>query len=123
MLFDNALVPAATAAGNLITHMQLHSADPGTGTTAPLGTRVAVAKTIDADGDIIFTTPVTFTGLAANQPVAWVSYWGSAGTGTPATGGTCYGKAQIPTGGTNDLAANAAGTYVLNSAAEAFTSA
>lgn len=110
MFNDAALVIAANAIAAAITHAQAHSADPGAlGTNAPLGTRVAITESVDADGDITFTA--AFTGLPANQSVTWVSYWSSAGTGTPATGGTNYGRAQITTG---DVQANAAGAITVS---------
>ncbi len=106
-LFDSALVVAANAIDAVITHVQLHSGAPGAaGTSNVVSTaRVAVNGSVDADGDL--TIVGSWTGLSAGQTVGGISYWGSAGTGTPPTGGTCYG-AGVPTG---DLAANAAGEY------------
>jgi hypothetical protein len=106
-LFDTALVAAANAIDALITHGQLHSAAPGgSGTANVVSTaRVAINGSVDGDGDITITA--SWTGLTPGQTVGGVSYRGSAGTGTPPTGGTCYG-AGVPTG---DLAANAAGEY------------
>lgn len=114
MFNDAGGVVAANAIDAAITHMQLHSADPGAlGTNAPLGTRVAVNGSVDADSDITWTN-IAFSGLSANQAVSWVSYWGSAGTGNPATGGTNYGKAAL----TGDTTANSAGEYVVTSVTE-----
>lgn len=114
MFNDAGGVVAGTAIKNAITHMQLHSADPGAlGTTSPLGTRVAVSGSVDSDSDITWTN-IAFTGLTANQAVSWISYWSSAGTGTPATGGTNYGKSQL----TGDTTANSAGEYTVTSVTE-----
>lgn len=118
-LNDAALVLAANAVDTAITHMQLHSGARGaSGTTNALGTRVAVNGTVDGDGDITWTS-VAFSGLAANQAVAEVSYWNGAGTGTPASGGTYYGGATL-TGG-SDTTANAAGEYTLTTVTETST--
>jgi hypothetical protein len=117
MFNDAGIVVGANAIDAAITHMQLHSADPGSaGTTSPLGTRVAVNGTVDADGDITWST-IAFTGLSANQSVTHISYWGSAGTGNPATGGTNYGKAAL----TGDATANSAGEYTVTSVVETST--
>lgn len=117
MFNDAGAVVAANALDAAITHMQLHSADPGAlGTTSPLGTRVAINGSVDADGDITWSN-TAFTGLTANQAVSWVSYWGSAGSGNPATGGTNYGKAQL----TGDATANSAGEYTVTLVTETST--
>jgi hypothetical protein len=116
-LNDAALVLAANAIDTAVTHMQLHSSAPGAaGTTGALGSRVAVNGSVDADGDITWTS-VAFTGLGANQAVAYVSYWAGAGTGTPASGGTFYGSSAL----TGDTAANAAGEYTVTSVTETST--
>lgn len=110
-LNDAALVLAANAVDTAITHFQLHSSAPGAaGTTAPVGTRVAVNGTVDGDGDITWTN-TAFTGLAANQAVSHVSYWSAS------TGGTFYGSAAL----SGDLAANAAGEYTVTSVTETST--
>lgn len=110
MLFDSALVVAGTAVKNAITHMQLHSGDPGAAGTANVTSapRVAIAGTVDADGDINWAN-TQFTGVASNGAATWVSYW------TALTGGTCHGKSQISVG---DTAANAAGQYTALSVTE-----
>lgn len=118
MLADATLTIGGTAMRDAITHFQLHSADPGaSGTTSPLGTRVANTGSVDGDGDITWTN-IAFTGLSANQAVSWVSAWNAAGTGTPATGGTWRGKWQL----TGDATANAAGEYTVTSITETGTS-
>jgi hypothetical protein len=110
-LSDAALVVGANAIDTAITHFGLHSAAPGAaGTTAAVGTRVAVNGTVDADGDITWTN-TAFTGLTANQGVTHVSYWSAA------TAGTFYGSAALA----GDLAANAAGEYTVTSVTETST--
>ena len=108
---DAALVVAANAISGVITHLQLHSAASGPGYTTNLaGTRVSANafKTVDADGDIIWTN-VPFTGLTANQTVAEVSYWSAS------SGGTNYGGATRNSG---DTTANSSGEYTLTSLTE-----
>lgn len=110
-LSDAALTVGATAIKNAITHMQLHSAAPGAaGTTAAVGTRVASTGAVDADGDITWTN-IAFTGLTANQPVAYVSYWSAS------TAGTFHGSAAL----SGDTTANAAGEYTVTSITETST--
>lgn len=111
MFNDAALVVEANAIDAAITHMQLHSGARGAaGTTNAVGDRVAVNGTVDADGDITWSN-VAFTGLAASQPVAEVSYWSAA------TGGTYYGGSVL----TGDATANSAGEYTVTSVTESST--
>lgn len=108
MLNDPILVVGATAIKNAITHFQLHSGARGAaGTTNAVGSRVAVTGAVDSDGDITWTN-VAFTGLAANQAVAEVSFWSAS------TGGTYYGGGTL----TGDATANSAGEYTITSWAE-----
>ena len=109
MLFDAGLVVAANAVDTAITHMQIHSADPGLdGVGFEIGGRIAVNGTVDADGDITWTN-VAGTGLGANAAVWGVSYWSAA------SAGTCYGT-NARAGG--DATANSAGEYTFTSIVE-----
>jgi hypothetical protein len=102
-LNDAALVVAANAVDGAITHMQAHSADPGSdGVGFEIGSRTAVNGTVDGDGDISWT--VNFTGLGASATFWGVSYWSAS------TAGTHYGNAAR---GSGDTAANAAGEFTL----------
>lgn len=113
-LDDYALTVAGTAMATVMTHMRLHSADPGTGESNALGSgRVACAFTSDSDGDLTLNSTVAFTGLAPNATVAWVTVW------TASTSGSRMGKVQL----TGDLAANAAGAYNVTAVNFAGTSA
>lgn len=112
-LNDAALVVGATSIKNAITHLQLFSATPNAaGTTNVIGSRVASTGTVDADGDITWTT-IAFTGLTANQAVAGVGYWSAS------TAGTFYGYTAM--GGGSDTTANAAGEYTVTSVTETST--
>jgi hypothetical protein len=73
---------------------------------------VASTGTVDADGDITWST-VAFTGLPASSSVTHVSYWSAS------TGGTNYGGSAL----TGDLAANASGAYTASSITETSTAA
>jgi hypothetical protein len=106
-LNDAALVLAANAVDAAITHLQAHSADPGAdGVGFEIGSRTAVNGSVDADGDITWTS-VAFTGLGASATFWGVSYWSAA------SAGTCYGT-QARSGG--DTTANAAGNYTWSGA-------
>jgi hypothetical protein len=101
---DAGLVVAANALDAAITHMQAHSADPGSdGAGFEIGSRVAVNGSVDADGDISWSG-VAFTGLGASATFWGVSYWSAS------SAGTCYGTLARSTG---DAAANAAGEYTF----------
>ena len=107
-LNDAALVLAANAIDTAITHFQLHSSNVGgTWATGAVGARVAVNGSVDADGDITWTS-TAFTGLTANQAVGGVSYWSAS------SGGTNYGGSAV----TGDATANAAGAYTLTLVSE-----
>ena len=109
---DATLTIGATAMRDSITHFQPHSAAPGAaGTTSPVGSRVASGTgVVDGDGDITWG-PINFTGLTANQPVSYVSYWSAS------TGGTFRGSAAL----SGDAGANAAGEYTVTSITETAT--
>lgn len=110
-LNDAALVVGATAIKNGITHLQLYSAATNAGgTTNAVGTRVASTGSVDADGDITWSS-VAFTGLSAGQTVYAVGYWSAS------TGGTFYGVTTL----TGDTAANSAGEYTVTSVTETST--
>ena len=112
-LNDAALVVGANAIDAAITYFQLYSGAPGAaGTTNAVGSRVAVNGTVDGDGDITWG-PVEFTGLSANQAVAYVGYWSAS------SGGTYYGATAM--GGGSDTNANAAGEYTVTSVTETGT--
>lgn len=110
MLNDAALTVAGTAVKNAITHLSLHSANPGTTGTNQVGARVAATGAVDSDGDITWSS-VAFTGLPANGPVTHVGYWSAA------TGGTFYGASAL----TGDTTANAAGQYTVATLTETNT--
>ena len=111
-LNDAALVLAANAVDTAITHLSLHTTGAVTSSlNESAAARVAVNGTVDADGDITWTS-VAFTGGAASGPVVRVGYWSALTTGT------YYGGALL----TGDQAFNAAGEYTVTSVVETGTS-
>lgn len=105
-LNNTAMVVAANALRSAVTHMQLHSGDPGAAGTSNVTTADREAVTWSAaanDGDFDLDSAVNFTGVAASGAATYVSLWSSF------TGGTHYGNFQL----TGDQAANAAGEYTV----------
>jgi len=105
-LNNPAMVVAANALRSAITHMQLHSGDPGAAGTSNVTSAARQAITWSAatnDGDFGLASSVAFTGVAANGAATYVSLWSAS------TGGTWYGNFQL----SGDQTANAAGEYTV----------
>lgn len=104
-LNDAWLQVCANAGANAITHVSLHTADPGiAGTTAVIaGGRFAIDLNATS-GDISLASAVEAVGLTALAAVAFLGFWSAS------TGGTYYGSAPRSTG---DAAVNAAGEYTI----------
>lgn len=105
-LTNAALNAMANHLGTLVTHVSLHSANPGTGganeTTAA---RQAVSWTTAANGDISITVAENFTGGASNGACTYVGLQGAS------SGGTFYGSFPL----SGDQTFNSAGEYTLDS--------
>lgn len=102
MLTDATLNSLGTSLAALITHVSLHSANPGsTGASETTAARLPVSWNVDADGDLTMTSQKDFTGVAANGAVQFVGLWSAL------TGGTFRGYHAL----TGDATANAAGAY------------
>ena len=112
MAFNDAgLVIAANALDTAITHMSLHTTGAVTSSAnESTAARVAVNGSVDADGDITWTS-IAFTGGAASGPVVRVGYWSAS------TSGTYYGGSLL----SGDQAFNAAGEYTVTSVTETST--
>ena len=112
MAFNDAgLVIAANALDTAITHMSLHTTGAVTSSgNESTAARVAVNGSVDADGDITWTS-IAFTGGAASGPVVRVGYWSAS------TSGTYYGGSLL----SGDQAFNAAGEYTVTSVTETST--
>lgn len=105
-LNNPAMVIAANALRSAITHVQLHSGDPGVAGTSAVTTAARQPVTwsaATADGDFGLSSALNFTGVAANGAATWVSAWSAITTGT------WYGNFAL----TGDATANSAGEYTL----------
>jgi hypothetical protein len=77
-LNNPAMVVAANALRAAMTHMQLHSGDPGAAGTANVTSAARQPVTwsaATADGDFGLSASVNFTGVAANGATTYVSLW------------------------------------------------
>lgn len=103
-LTDGTLQSLGNSLAGLITHISLHTADPGTtGTNESAAARKAVSWNVDADGDLTLTAQQTFTGGASNGSVTHVGFWSAS------TGGTFRGSLAL----TGDTTFNSAGEYTV----------
>lgn len=105
-LNNPAMVLAANALRSAITHMQLHSGDPGaagTSNTTTAARQPVTWSAAAADGDFGLSAAVNFTGVAANGATTYVSLWSAL------TAGTWYGNFAL----TGDATANSAGEYTV----------
>src|SRR5215207_146758 len=103
-LNNTAMVVAANALRSAMTHMQLHSADPGASGTSNVTSAARQAVTWSAatsDGDFGLSATIAFTGVAASGAATYVSLWSAV------SAGTWYGNFQL----SGDQTANAAGEY------------
>lgn len=102
-LTDATLEAIGTYLSTLVTHLSLHSADPGTtGINETTASRVAVTWAVDADGDLTSGSK-DFTGGASNGAVAYVGLWDAS------VGGTFRGSFALA----GDNTFNAAGEYTV----------
>lgn len=111
-LTDAVLNSLGTSLSGLITHLELHTGDPGAAGTSNQTTaaRQAVSWSVDADGDLTNTATVSFTGGAASGACTYVSLWGGAGANTKGTG-TFRGSYAL----SGDTTFNSSGQYDITS--------
>lgn len=105
-LNNPAMILAANALRTAMTHMQLHSADPGVAGTSNVTTAARQAITwssASSDGDFGLSGAINFTGVAASGAATYVSLWSAL------TSGTWYGNFAL----TGDATANADGEYTV----------
>jgi hypothetical protein len=105
-LNNAAMLVGANAIRAAITHLQLHSGDPGSAGTSNVtsAARQPVSwSSVTNDGDFGLSASVAFTGVAANGATTYVSAWSAL------TGGTWYGSFQL----FGTLTADASGNYTL----------
>lgn len=109
-LNDAILNIGATAMQGSMTHLGIHTAQPDAGGSSPaLSSRQAITWITAANGDMVATADLAFTGGAANGAATHVGFWSSAGSGNPPTGGTFYGWLAL----TGDQTFNSAGEYTV----------
>lgn len=103
-LNDTLLNIGAAAMQAAATHMSIHTATPNTsGSNESTAARQAITWVTAANGDMVATVDLAFTGGAAGGPAVATGYWSAS------SGGTWYG--YIPT--TGDTTFNAAGEYTV----------
>jgi hypothetical protein len=110
-LTDDTLNQMGTYLAPLLTHLSLHSADPGpTGTDNLLTTaaRAAVTWQIGATGDLQLSDVAAFTGAPASTAVAYVAIWDDP------TAGTYRGSVQLTGDDPSDLLTNDQGDYTVS---------
>jgi hypothetical protein len=87
-----------------MTHAAIHTAEPnGAGSNQSSAARQAITWETAANGDMIATVDVPFTGGASGGPATHVGFWSAS------TSGTFYGWYAL----TGDQTFNAAGEYTL----------
>lgn len=105
-LNDAALNFAADAMAGVITHIQIHTAQPdASGSNESTAARQAITWNNAANGDVAMAAAEGFTGGAPSGPAPYLGFWAGAGPG-----GTFYGWVPI----TGDQTFNAAGEYTVN---------
>lgn len=94
----------ATAMKNAITHVAMHTADPGAGGSSPAtSARQPVTWGAVANGDFSMTGSLNFTGGAASGACTYAGFWSAV------SGGTFYGSQAL----TGDQTFNALGEYTV----------
>jgi len=102
-----ALDVAGEALATAITHVSLHTGDPGAAGTSNTIAGGRFAVSLDStDGDLSLASAVNATGLTPAATVAYLGLWSAS------TSGTYYGSVPRTTGDAN---VNASGEYTINS--------
>lgn len=87
-----------------MTHMSLHTATPdATGSNQTTAARQPITWVTAANGDLVATVDLAFTGGAASGPAVAVGFWSAS------SAGTFYGYLPL----TGDQTFNAAGEYTV----------
>lgn len=103
-LNDTILNIGAAAMQAAMTHLQIHTAQPNaSGSNEATSARQTITWVTAANGDMVATVDIPFTGGAGSGPATHVGFW-SAGSG-----GTFYGWLPL----TGDQTFNAAGEYTV----------
>lgn len=103
-LNDTILNIGNAAMQTAMTHAAIHTAQPdATGSNASAAARQAITWVTAANGDMIATVDLAFTGGAASGAATHVGFWSAL------TAGTFYGWLPL----TGDQTFNAAGEYTV----------
>ena len=103
-LNDTLLNIGCAAMQTAASHAQIHTATPSAGgSNEATSARRAITWVTAANGDMIATVDLAFTGGAASGPALFLGFWSAL------TAGTFYGWVPL----TGDTAFNAAGEYTL----------
>ncbi len=87
-----------------MTHLQVHTAQPNaSGSNESSATRQAITWVTAANGDLVITADLNFTGGASSGAATHIGFWSAATTGT------LYGWLPL----TGDQTFNAAGEYTV----------
>ena len=104
-LNDTILNIGCTAMQAAMTHASLHSATPnGSGSNETTASRQAITWITAANGDMVVTADLVFTGGTASGAAGYVGFWSAS------TSGTFYGYVPISSG---DVTFNAAGALTV----------
>lgn len=87
-----------------MTHMQIHTAQPNaSGSNEATSARQSITWVTAANGDLVITADLNFTGGAASGAATHIGFWSAASSGT------FYGWLPL----TGDQTFNAAGEYTV----------
>lgn len=104
MLNDTVLNIGAAAMQTAMAYAAIHTAQPNaTGSNPSTAARQPITWDTAANGDMVATVDLAFTGGAASGPATHVGFWSAL------TAGTFYGWLPL----TGDQTFNAAGEYTL----------
>lgn len=104
MLNDTILNIGAAAMQSAMTHMAIHTAQPNaSGSNESAAARQTITWVTAANGDMVATVDLAFTGGAASGAATHVGFWSAS------SAGTFYGWLPL----TGDQTFNAAGEYTV----------
>lgn len=103
-LNDTILNIGNAAAQTAMTHMAIHTAQPNaSGSNESAAARQAITWVTAANGDLVITQDLNFTGGAASGAATHIGFWSAS------SAGTFYGWLAL----TGDQTFNAAGEYTV----------